>query len=234
MRGGGAAPVSPAGYALIAPELSARGIAPSAAQRERLERYAALLLHWNRRINLVGTHDPAELWQRHLLDCLMLQAVPRDPALQRWVDVGSGAGLPGIVWAIVHPELHVTAVESVARKATFLQEAARQLGLSNFACVRQDVHRLAATPGFATFDALLVRAFGPLGGVLRLGLELVRPGGELWAMKGRRWAAEAEQVPPEVRAGYRSAPAVHPYRLGEGAEAVILVYRRAPAVPIPA
>lgn len=229
------------GLALIQGDLATRGIALEAAQRERLGRYAELLLHWNQRINLVGAHDAPTLWRRHLLDCLLLEAVPRGPALRRWVDVGSGAGLPGVVLAIVHPEYHVTAVESVARKATFLREAARQLGLSNLDCVRQDVHRLAAQPGFAPFDALVARAFGPLSALLRLGQSLLRPGGEVWAMKGRRWEAEARQLPPALQAAY-AAPAVHAYNVSSGpvpagqvgGEGVVLVYRLAPAPLTPA
>jgi 16S rRNA (guanine527-N7)-methyltransferase len=210
----------------IDPALIAHGITLDAAQRERIARYAALLEHWNRRINLVGTHDPAALWQRHLLDCLMLETVPRDPALQTWVDAGSGGGLPAVLLAIVHPEYRITAVESVAKKATFLQEAARQLGLSNLTCERRDVWHLAETPGFRPFDALVARAFRPLGDLLALGRRLVRPGGAVWAMKGRRWEEEAAALPPELRAAFPSAPAVHAYRLEPGGEGVILVYRR--------
>ncbi|HKI98729.1 MAG TPA: 16S rRNA (guanine(527)-N(7))-methyltransferase RsmG [bacterium] len=214
------------GLVLIAPELEARGIELDALQRERLVRYAALLQHWNRRINLVGTQDSAELWQRHVLDCLMLASVPPNPALRRWLDVGSGAGLPGIVLAILRPDVDVTAAETVAKKATFLQEAARQLDLPNFHCLRQDVHRLAGRPDFVPFDALVARAFGPLGGLLALGVALLRPAGEVWAMKGRRWAAEAAQILPAVLAAYEPTPGVHPYCLEDQPEGFLLVYRR--------
>jgi 16S rRNA (guanine527-N7)-methyltransferase len=214
-------------------ELTAHGIVLGSAARERLLAYAALLLHWNRRINLVGARSAEDLWRRHLLDCLMLETVPRDPALRRWVDAGSGGGLPAIVFAIVHPDLHVSAAESVAKKATFLAEAARQLGLSNLLCLHGDAYRLPATPAFVPFDALLARAFAPLGELLALGLRLVRPGGQLWAMKGRRWEAEAAAIPAELRAAFGDPPAVHAYRLGPRAEGVILVYRRPEALQPP-
>jgi 16S rRNA (guanine(527)-N(7))-methyltransferase RsmG len=207
--------------------LAAHGIAPDAAARERIVAYVALLAHWNRRINLVGTHDAATLWRRHVLDCLMLETVPRAPALRRWLDAGSGAGLPGVLLAILHPELRVEAVESAARKATFLGEVARQLQLANFACTRADAWKLAGTPAFAPPDALVARALAPLDDLLALGAALLRPGGELWAMKGRRWADEAAQVAPPRRAAFEPQPGVHAYALEGGADGVILVYRRA-------
>lgn len=222
------------GPARIEAALARHGIALDDRQRDGLTRYAALLLHWNRQINLVGARDPDALWQRHLLDCLMLETVPRSPSLRRWLDVGSGAGLPGLVLAIMHPEYQVTVVDSVARKATFLREAARQLGLANTDCIREDVRRLAARPGFAPFDALVARAFGPLAALLELGLTLLRPGGEVWAMKGRRWSDEAGALPAALRDAYAAPPGVHAYRPepapGEpaGDEAVVLVYRRLP------
>lgn len=227
------------GLALIEGELATHGITLDAVQCDRLARYAALLLHWNRRINLVGTRDPRILWRRHLLDCLMLETVPRRPALHRWLDVGSGAGLPGIVLAIVHPEYHVTTVDSVARKATFLAEATRQLGLPNVTCIRDDARRLATQPGFMPFDALVARAFGPLATLLELGVSLLQPSGEVWAMKGRRWQTEASGLSPALQRAYLAPPQVHPYCLAAtpeptgtaDAEAVVLIYRRPSAPP---
>lgn len=217
----------PAGFAAIAPVLAAHGIRLDPAAQARIERYAALLAHWNRRVNLVGTRDEAALWHRHILDCLMLEALPRDPALRRWLDAGSGGGLPGVLLAIVHPDWHVTAGERVARKATFLAEAARSLALPNLTVCREDVHRLADAPAFVPYDALVARAFAALEHLLALGRTLLRPGGEVWAMKGRRWEAEAARVPPQVLAAYAARPHVHEYRLpGPGGEGVVLVYHR--------
>jgi 16S rRNA (guanine527-N7)-methyltransferase len=212
-------------FALGEAQLAAHTLALSAAQRETIAHYVALLRHWNRRINLVGTQDAETLWQRHVLDCLMLATVPRPPAPRHWIDVGAGAGLPGVLLAILYPADRITAVESVARKATFLREAARQLALANFACAHADVRRLHEEPGFAPVDALVARAFAPLAELLALGPALLLPGGEVWAMKGRRWPAEAAQVPPALLAAYEPAPGVYPYRLGPDADGVVLVYR---------
>lgn len=218
--------MSGAGFGAIAPALELHGVRLDDDARERIERYVALLEHWNRAINLVGARDAPALWQRHILDCLMLESVPRPEHLRRWLDVGSGAGLPGVLLAIVHPHWDVTAVESVARKATFLQEAARTLDLRNLAVLRADVDHLAAAPGFRRFDALVARAFGSLERLLALGGVLLRPGGELWAMKGRRWREEADRLPAALLTLYDADPRVHAYRLDAGGAGVVLVYRR--------
>lgn len=216
-------------FAAIEPVLARHGIAIAADARARIVRYAELLAHWNRRINLVGTRDTAVLWQRHLLDCLLLEAVPRPAALRRWVDIGAGAGLPAVLLAICHPGLHVTAVEAAAKKATFLGEAARTLELPNLAVRRADVRTLAAQPDFVPFDAAVARAFGPLAELLALGAALLRPDGELWAMKGRQWQREAAAVPSALLDAYGGPPAVHAFAPAPGSEATVLVYRRAAA-----
>ena len=227
-------------FAAIAPELARHGISVEPATARRIERYADLLARWNRRINLVGARDAATLWQRHILDCLMLETVPRPPGPRTWLDVGSGGGLPGLLLALLHPADRVTAVETVAKKATFLQEAARQLALDNFACIHGDVWRLAEAPGFTPTDVLVARAFGSLADLLALGSTLLRPGGSVWAMKGRRWEAELAAVPQATRAHYEPTPDVHAYRLappaapgaaaaGDGEGWVLVFHRRAAA-----
>lgn len=220
--------MSGAGWALIAPALAAHGIAVDDARRARIEEYAALLLHWNRRINLVGATTPETLYTRHVLDCLMLETVPRDAALRRWVDIGAGAGLPGVLVALLHPDYTVTAVESAARKATFLREAARTLGLENLAVHRGDVHALARSPqGAGRFDVAVARAFAALDELMAVGARLLRPGGELWAMKGTRLAEEQARVRRGHAAAFEPVPRTYPYRFAEwGQEGVIAVYRR--------
>lgn len=220
--------MSEAPPAFFEPLLASHGIRLTAAQRRLLADYAALLERWNRRINLVGTRDRATLWRRHVADCLMLETVPRPATPRTWLDVGAGAGLPAVPLAVLHPEDRVLAVETVAKKVTFLQEVARGLPLPNLVPLRGDVYALAGDPAFAPCDVLVARAFAALPALLALGLALLRPGGEVWAMKGRRWEAEAATVPPPVRAGYADGPQVTAYRLDAEEEGCILVYRRHP------
>ena len=203
------------------------GIRLEPEQESKIAAFADLILHWNSRINLTGARDRDTLMRRHLADCLMLEAVPRPPDLRQWLDIGSGAGLPGVILALMHPEYRVTAVESVSKKATFQREAARTLGLANHEVLREDVARLAENPPQGRWDAAVARAFAPLKRLLPLGRGLIRHGGQFWAMKGELWKTELEQVEPSVRALYRPEPQVFTYRLEEnGKEGVVLVFTR--------
>ena len=208
-------------------ELAARGIAPNPRQRQQIGGYVELLEQWNARINLIGARERTALLHRHILDCLMLETIPRPAGLTRWLDAGSGAGLPGLLIAVMHPEYTVTAVESAAKKATFQQHAARSLGVDNFSAVRGDVWALAGREGAGgDMDVLVARAFAGLPALLELGARVLRPGGELWAMKGRRWAEELEQVPPALAGRYEAGPERHCYRLTGGTgPGVVLVWR---------
>jgi 16S rRNA (guanine527-N7)-methyltransferase len=215
------------GLAAISSQLRRWGIALTPAQRERILAFLALLEHWNRRINLTGDRERGVLLHRHVLDCLMLEALPRPAGRRHWLDVGSGAGLPGLLIAIMHPEDLVTAVESAAKKATFLQHATRTLGLANVRVVRGDVGRLEPPPpGEQPYDVLVARAFADLERLLGLSARLLPPGAELWAMKGVRWEAELNRVPGALRARFDPQPRRLAYDLAPGGAAgVILVFR---------
>lgn len=110
------------------------GLTPSEEQFAHIERYAVALLDYNRRVNLTGAKDMAELEVRHLLDSLTVAPyLPDSPAAV--IDVGSGGGLPGIPLAIIRPDLQFTLLDSVGKKTTFLTQATAELGLGNVAIV---------------------------------------------------------------------------------------------------
>lgn len=150
---------------------------------ERLEAYVAVLKRWNAKINLVSPRDIAAIWGRHIADCLQLvPLLPPNPALA--VDLGSGAGLPGLVLAIAtNRPFHL--VESDTRKAAFLREAART---TEAACVihndRIEDLQLAGA------ELVTARALAPLPALLRLAHPILAPPGVLLAPKGR--TAETE------------------------------------------
>jgi len=233
-----------AGWELIAPVLAREGVVVTPEQRALLARYVALLLHWGRRINLTSARDERTVWTRHVLDALMLERPSMQACLPpsgatglppgasesplRWVDVGAGGGLPSLVVAVMHPRIQVTAVETVAKKVTFLQQAGRELGLGNFHPLRIDANELAASEtGAGKFDVVSARAFAELEVFLELAGRLARAGGTVWAMKGKRLAEEQERLSPRALAAFAAEPAVFPYAFAEWEmEGVVAVYTR--------
>ncbi len=155
----------------------------STDQADRLERYVALLVKWNQVHNLTAVRNPADMRVQHLLDCLAVVAPLRrqlgtGPA--RVLDVGSGAGLPGVVLGIAVPELQVTCVDAVAKKAAFINQVAAELALKNLRSEHGRIEQLRLPP----FDLITSRALGSLRDLVRLTRPLLRPGGAWMAMKG--------------------------------------------------
>ncbi len=147
--------------------------------RSQLLAFAALLGKWNRVYNLTAIRDVGQMITHHLLDSLVVLPHVRD--LESLADVGSGGGLPGIVLAIARPELAITSIETVSKKASFQQQARIELGLSNFTVLNERVENVRPD---AAFDAVISRAFSDLGDFVGLTRHLIRPGGRLLAMKG--------------------------------------------------
>ncbi len=160
---------------------------------EPLSRYLALMLRWNAAYNLTAIRDPREMVSKHLLDSLaMVPFVGPAVGVPTLADLGTGAGLPGIPLAIAHPDLHVTLVESNGKKARFMREALRHLGLSNAEVAESRIEALDR-PG--EFAAITARALATLPLILELGGHLIAPGGALLAMKGARPDEEIAALP---------------------------------------
>jgi 16S rRNA (guanine527-N7)-methyltransferase len=154
----------------------------------RLLAYVELLARWNATYNLSAVRDPAEMVTRHLLDSLAIVSNVTGATL---VDLGSGAGLPGIPLAIVAPERAVTLVDSNGKKTRFLRAAVRELGLKNVSVVEK---RVEAVDG--TFDCITARAFASLADMLGWGGHLLAPAGVWLALKGRFPQDELAALPP--------------------------------------
>lgn len=186
------------GPALIASQsqleqgLSRLGLPPQPLA-ERLQAYLDLLVQWNRAYNLTAVRDRDEMVTRHLLDSLAILPFVAEGPL---ADLGSGAGLPGIPLALARPGLAITLVEANGKKARFLREAARQLGLTN---VRVAECRAEALAEDGRYDCLTARAFGTLAELLRVGGHLLAPRGRLLAMKGQVPDQEIAALPPGWR-----------------------------------
>ncbi len=134
---------------------------------------------------LIGPREARRLWDRHILNCaVVVPALPRTGSI---ADVGSGAGLPGVVWALCRPHADFTLIDSSERRAQFLREVVHRLELAQVAVVRaraEDLH------GSLSFDVVTARAVAPLARLVPWCLPLVAPGGALLAFKGRTAAAE--------------------------------------------
>jgi 16S rRNA (guanine527-N7)-methyltransferase len=145
----------------------------------RLAAYRDLLLRWNTRINLISAETAAEIDQRHIADCAQLQPLlPQDGPI---ADIGSGAGLPGLVLAIMQPEREVHLVESDKRKAAFLVEASAQLKLP---MVRVHACR-AENAKLPPLSAITARALAPLEALLPYAADFLAPGGVAVFPKGK-------------------------------------------------
>jgi 16S rRNA (guanine527-N7)-methyltransferase len=173
--------------------LLALGVTSSDAQVERLERYLALLEKWNRVYNLTAIREPERMVTHHLLDSLAILPHVRGPRL---LDVGSGAGLPGIPLAIAAPALAVTLLDSNYKKAAFLQQAVAELALANATVVADRVESWRTD---ARFDTIVSRAFADLGEFVTASARLLAPGGTIAAMKGVHPHDEIARLP----AGFR-------------------------------
>lgn len=206
-------------------EAGLRELALDPALAAPLLDYLALLARWNATYNLTAIRDLREMVGKHLLDSLAMHPfvdglVATGGAL---ADLGTGPGLPGIPLAIVKPGLKVTLVESNGKKARFLREAVRQLGLRD---VRVAESRIEALDEPGAYAAITARALATLPLIVELGGHLLAPGGRLLAMKGVHPADEIAALP----AGW-AATGSHPLRVpGLAAERhLVVVERRAGA-----
>ena len=184
-----------------------------------LARYAALLAGGGVTRGLIGPREVPRLWDRHLINCGLL--APLVPAGATVVDLGSGAGLPGIVLAIARPDLEVTLVEPMARRVAFLQEVRAELALDNVTVLRERAEQWRDAPTFAVVTA---RALAPLPKLLSWGLPLLTPGGTLLAMKGASAASEVEAAAGELRR-WRASAEVLTSSVADSSATVVRVVR---------
>jgi 16S rRNA (guanine527-N7)-methyltransferase len=163
------------------------------AQAKTLERYLDLLEKWNRVYNLTAIRERSRMVTHHLLDSLAVLPHLRGP---RVLDVGSGAGLPGIPIAIASPALKVSLLESNHKKSAFLTQAVAELRLANVQVVTE---RVESWQTEARFDTIVSRAFAELGEFASLAGRLLAPDGVIAAMKGVHPFEEIERLPTGFR-----------------------------------
>lgn len=197
--------------ASIAAGGGALGLQLDAGQLDRLEQYLQLMARWNRVYNLTAVRDPADMLTHHLLDSLAVvrplgrrwadmsaDLPPPAPARRgpRVMDVGSGAGLPGVVIAICWPEADVTCVDAVRKKSAFVQQVAVELKLPNLRGLHGRVETLL--PPAHAYDIVCCRAFASLKDFTTWSAAALAPQGCWLAMKGKAPADEVAELDPSI------------------------------------
>ncbi|MGP1585292.1 MAG: 16S rRNA (guanine(527)-N(7))-methyltransferase RsmG [Schwartzia sp. (in: firmicutes)] len=171
------------------------GLSLTDKQVMQFDRYAMLLLSWNEKMNLTAIVEPTEVAVKHFIDAASVWRADWFTAeIRRVVDVGTGAGFPGLPLKILHPELDVTLMDALQKRVRFLSEVIEALGLTGVVAVharaeegaRQKIYR-------ERFDAAVSRAVAPLAVLAEYTLPFVRVGGFLAAQKGAKYAAEAQE-----------------------------------------
>ena len=172
-----------------------------------LSAYVELLSTTGVEHGLIGPREVPRLWERHVLNCAVV-ADPASglvPAGSRVADVGSGAGLPGLVWGIARPDIHVVLIEPLLRRATFLTQAVDDLGLSGRVTVlRGRAEDITSSPEWQPVDVVTARAVAPLDKLLGWTVPLLVKGGRLALLKGSSAGEEiANATPTALSLGVR-------------------------------
>lgn len=191
--------------AALSPVLGSLSLSLSPDQQQKLAAYMVMLAHWNSTFNLTALRDPQDMLTHHLTDCLTVLAPlgrhldqvrasrAADAAAIRLLDVGSGGGLPGVVLAICCPDVQVTCVDTVGKKAAFIKQVAAELRLSNLRGEHARVEQLKGA-----FDLITSRAFASLLDFVSLTRAILGEGAVWMAMKGKHPEDELAQLPADV------------------------------------
>jgi 16S rRNA (guanine527-N7)-methyltransferase len=186
----------------VAADVPAEAAAVFGGALDQARRYAELLATDGVTRGLIGPRETSRLWERHLLNCAVVAELL--PERGQLVDIGSGAGLPGVVLAMLRPSLSVILLEPLLRRSVFLSECVTELGLSNATVLRGRAEDKAVEQLRA--DVATARAVAPLDRLVGWAARLLRPGGELLAIKGQSAAEELAAAKPVLsRLGVRSA-----------------------------
>lgn len=173
--------------------LAAAGISLPDRQKQQLLGYVGMLDKWNKAYNLTSVRDPQQMLVRHILDSIVV-----NPHLvgSRFIDIGTGPGLPGIPLAIVRPDAHFTLLDSLGKRVRFLRQVQHELGLTNIEPVQSRVEEFPAEP---PFDGVISRAFASLQDMLSWCRHLPAQGqGRFYALKGVRPDEELAALPDGI------------------------------------
>jgi 16S rRNA (guanine527-N7)-methyltransferase len=212
------------------PSLNEPDLILTPAQVQAFTQYADLLQTWNQKFNLTAIRAPEEIWSRHFGDSLTCLRVMRGTPLTRVIDVGTGAGFPGLVLKIVQPDIHLTLVESVGKKAAFCAEVVRVLGVENVEIHTARAEALGQDPRHREqYDWAVARAVAPLPVLAEYLLPFVKVGGKMLAQKGVKTEQEVKQAEKAIPAlGGKLAQVVPVARPGAEGHTLIVVAKTRP------
>ncbi|MBE2894646.1 16S rRNA (guanine(527)-N(7))-methyltransferase RsmG [Spirabiliibacterium falconis] len=172
--------------------LSQTALCVSDNQRTLLVDYVELLNKWNKAYNLTSVRDPQEMLIKHIMDSLVVSEYLQG---ERFIDVGTGPGLPGIPLAIINPNRHFTLLDSLGKRVRFLQQVVMQLGLTNVMPVQSRVEDYTKV----RFDGVLSRAFASLTDMVTWCIHLPNDNGHFYALKGQMNNGELNTLPHFVK-----------------------------------
>ena len=195
---------------------AAFGMPLTALQAEQLAAYYALLIDWNRKMNLTAITEPREVAIKHVADSLSAF----DPAIftagVRVIDVGTGAGFPGLVLKIYFPSMELVLLDALQKRVKFLETVVAALGLSGVACVHGRAEEAARQKHWReNFDLAIARAVARLAVLAEYTLPFVRVGGAALALKGARYAEEMAEAERAAKSLGGSKPTAKPIKLPE-------------------
>jgi 16S rRNA (guanine527-N7)-methyltransferase len=182
---------------LISSLLQPFGVALSATQFAQVRTYLEILLRWNLKINLTAIRSPEECMTRHFGESFYLASLTH--VRGHLLDVGSGAGFPGLALKILSPDLAATLLEPVAKKRAFLKEAARACNMADVAVTGQRLEEYVSQGLHPLFDLFTARAVGDLGKLVPSATRCLRPGGRICLWLGAGQEAEVRSAAPEIR-----------------------------------
>lgn len=207
------------------------GIVLTAAQTAQFAVYNEMLIDWNTRMNLTALTAPADVAVKHIIDSLTAYDAALFDGAATLIDVGTGAGLPGIPLAVYAPHIRVTLMDALQKRVRFLTEVTRAMGLTNTRCIHARAEEAARTAEHrAAYDIAVSRAVARMPVLLEYALPFVRVGGTFLALKGRAYAAEAAEGAGAARRLGGGAVAARPVHLPglDDVRAILSVRREKP------